>query len=147
MGFIAPVLGIVGTVMSINESSKARKQQKQQFEAEQASQRTQQKIADLRAGRERKKAIAQEQIARAQQISGAFGAGAQSSSALAGALASSSSQLASNLGFSSVIQGLSEQVSIFNIDAARHQSKASTSLAKANLYKQGASIFTGPLFS
>lgn len=147
MGWVAPVLGVVGTVLSINESSKARKQQKQQFEAEQASQRTQQKIADLRAGRERKKAIAQEQIARAQQISGAFGAGAQSSSALAGALSSSTAQLASNLTFSSVIQNLSQQASIFNIDAAYHKTEGSIASAKAKLYKEGASIFTGPLFS
>jgi len=146
MGWIAPAVSVVGTVMGLNESRKQSKQQAAAAADQRRAQRLEQRIADVRAARERRQGLAAEQKARAQQTAAAFAAGAADSSALQGALGASRSQVASNVGFNSMIGDLSGQVSIFNISAANHQSKAATHGAMAGLYKEVGSIFSGATF-
>lgn len=147
MGWIAPAVSIVGTVVGLSQQNKASKQQAAASAAQLKQQKVEQRIADVRAARERQMGRAQSKVARAQQIAAAFGSGAQNSSALAGSLAGASADLASNIGFNSMIGGLSQQASIFNIQAGQATSKANTALATSKLASNVASIFGGPTFA
>ena len=147
MGWIAPVVSVIGTVVGLSQQAKASKQQAKAADAQLKQQKVEQRIADVRAARARQEGRADARVRRAQQIAAAFGSGAQNSSALAGSLAGASADLASNIGFNSMIGGLSQQASIFNIQAGQATSKANTALATGKLASNVASIFGGPTFS
>jgi len=100
--------------------------QRKAAKAQAAAQRTQQRIADIKASRERRKQVAQARQARAQIESQAGAAGIAGSSGAIGAESSVQSQLGSNLSFLDQVQSLSQQTSIFNQQAAKAQSNAAT---------------------
>jgi len=100
--------------------------QRKAAKAQAKAQRTQQRIADIKAARERRSQVAEARRARAQIESQAGVSGIQGSSGAIGAQSSVQSQLASNLSFLDNVQSLSQQTSIFNQQAAKAQSNAAT---------------------
>jgi len=98
------VISAVSTVASISASSKASK----------ASARQQ----ALQAARERRQAVRQTQIQRAQMMASGVAMGGQGGSALAGGQASLNSQLGTNLGYGTQMSGISRQINMYNARAS-----------------------------
>lgn len=136
---VAAVIGAVGAVSSVVQGRKAAKQQKRAAAESKKAQRVQTRMQDLQAMRERRQQAAQARVARSQQIAGGFASGVGfGSSAVQGAVGGISSQLASNSGFGSQMQGMANQASIFNQNAADFSTKANVAQGYSQM---GASIF------
>lgn len=108
---MAPALAVIGAVASVGGTLAAVNQQKK-------AARLQQRQMDLQAARERRQAIREAQIRRAQGQATAQGLGVGSSSVAAGGAASLSSQLGGTLGFSSQMSGLSSGIAMANQKAS-----------------------------
>lgn len=104
----------------------AKAQDEAQGEARKARNQRQ-RIADIKAKRERTELIRQSRIARAQQIAGGVATGVTGSSGQTGALASISSQTAANVSFLDTTQSLGKQANIF-------EGKSIAASGRANLY-------------
>jgi hypothetical protein len=145
---VATLLGAAFGIASFSQQAKASKQAKKAAQAQIKAQQLGQRIANVRAARERRQQVAQARVLQAQQLAGGFSAGVgRGSSAVQGAVSSIGSQAASNVGFSQQVAGLSALASEQNILSAQYQSQAATSQAYGNMFAKGASIFSGPTFS
>jgi hypothetical protein len=133
-------LGIaaIGAVAGIKGGIDAKKAAGDQADAQEKSEKTQQKIRDLQAARERRTQVRQARAQRAEMVAGSGAGGTlQSSSSITGA-GSVGSQLGSNLSFLDQTQGLAQQASIFNIQAASAGSRVASGQALQSL---GGSLF------
>lgn len=108
--------------------------------AQRKSIKIQQKQADEQTYRERLARIREARIRRGQIEASAAATGAIESSGYAGAVSSVQSQLGANLSFLDKIQGLSQQASIFEMQAATAKGRSATYGAYAQLAQQGASF-------
>lgn len=97
------VAGTAATVASTVQSNKASR-------AASAASAAQQRQAQVQATRERRSAIRQNILARAQLSNRATIAGVSDSSGYAGGLGSAASQFGANLGFSGQMSGLTNQI-------------------------------------
>jgi hypothetical protein len=100
----ALAVSAAGTVKSIQAQKKAAKKQD--------------KLANLSARRDRRRAIREARLARATTLNTGAQVGAGESSGVAGGIASTGSQLGSNLGFSTQSQALGKDISRLNSRAA-----------------------------
>jgi len=98
------ILGAVAQVASMSAQNKANK----------AAQRQQ----AVKASFERRQAVRQTQIQRAQMQASGEAMGGQGGSALAGGIASLSSQLGTNLGYGTEMSGISRQINMYNARAS-----------------------------
>jgi len=103
----------------------------------------QRKSADVKAYRERVRAIREARVRRATvQAQASQGGVAQSSGAM-GAVSSVSAQLGSNLSFVDRVQGYSREASIFEMKAASHQGAAAEMGAWSSVAGTFASLVGG----
>lgn len=86
------VVSLLSTAVQVGQQAQAQKQ------ARRANQ-LQERIADIKAQRERRRQVAQVQKIRAQNLTQAEASGTTGSSSVAGATASAQTQAASNIGF------------------------------------------------
>lgn len=114
------------------------KEQKEAAEAQKEAEALQQRIADIKAARERAKAIRETTSAQAMARQQASTAGVSVSSGLEGGTAASTTKLASEIGAQEQIGGLSRQISIFNQEAIDAQTRAAGWQAVGSI---GGSIF------
>ena len=114
---IGTALQVVGTVSSVRSQNRAYKAQVEAQEAEQQ----QQEVTNLY---QRRQAIRQAQIARADALSGAYGSGAGGSSGSMGGIGSLGSQLGSILGTGSQLTSLSRDIFSANQRAGMFENRA-----------------------
>ena len=119
-------IGAIGTFAQISASKQAASEQRK---ARAAQRRVQQE----QTRRSRLQALRQAQLTRARAQSTGIGIGAGESSGLAGGLSSVSANTGAALGSASQLSGLSNQISVFNQNAADAQSRAQTFGAVAGL--------------
>lgn len=112
-------IGAIGTFAQISASKQAASEQRK---ARAAQRRVQQE----QTRRSRLQALRQAQLTRARAQSTGIGIGAGESSGLAGGLSSVSANTGAALGSASQLSGLSNQISVFNQNAADAQSRAQT---------------------
>lgn len=104
---MGPTFAVIGAVASVAGTVISYKNQKK---ASQTAQRQQ----DLQTARERRQAIREAQIRRAQTLAAGADQGATGSSAIAGGLSSLGSQLGSGLGFSTAMSAMSRDINKYN---------------------------------
>ena len=136
---------IASTLVGVGSTIYSAKQQKKAVKEQKRSQRLQQRQADMRANKERRRFAAAQRVQQAQQTAAGFSSGAgTSSSALQGALGANQTNLASNIGFSNQMQGISGQISASNIKAAGYESNANFAMGMNSAFQTGISPWMGP---
>lgn len=117
--FTALAIGaaVVGGAMAIKGQRDARR-------AARRSAAAQQKQQDVASRRQRRQAIREAQIARAQTVASAQASGATGSSAALGGAGSLGSQLGTEMGYSTQMSGLSRDISRFEQQRASAQNRA-----------------------
>ena len=133
------VIAGAGLVYGIYSSKKQADAAKKSSKKRQEALRKQEKIASVKAARERVQNIREARRRRASIVAGAAGGDVLGSSGAKVGSGNVVSQLASNLAFSQGIQDLGGEASALNISAAGHASDAASFGAQASL---GASIFS-----
>lgn len=124
---------------SISSQRKQAKAQKRAAAEQRKSIRAQQASQNYQAARQRRQQAAQARMLRAQQVAGGFSSGiGTGSSAVQGAVGSIGSTFGGNIGASNIAQGLANQASIFNQNAAGFTSQANQYAMNSQL---GSSIF------
>ena len=115
------IVGLAGSVVSgVAQMSAQRKAARASQRAAQEQQRAQQ--AQYR--RSQRQAIRRAQVARARAMATAQGAGGAYGSGAAGGIGSISSQLGSGLGYGTMQAGISQNISNFQSQALKYQSRA-----------------------
>jgi len=119
MGFqaVMAVVTVATGAKAIEQGEKARKAQQQAAAAQRKQQRVQAEQSQRRANRE-------VLIKRAQAKAQAEALGGSGGSAIAGGLASLSSQFGSAVGFAGQMSGLSQNINMFQSQAASAQARA-----------------------
>jgi hypothetical protein len=100
------------------------------------------RLQNVKASRERRKAVRAARMQRAQIESGAVASGTSNTSGFAGGAGGVQTQLASNLSFLNKSQELTNEQSIFKQRAANHEGRAKDMADLRNLAFQGASLFS-----
>ena len=100
------------------------------------------RLQNVKASRERRKAVRAARIQRAQIESGAVASGTSNTSGFAGGAGGVQTQLASNLSFLNTAQQLTNEQSIFKQRAANHEGRAQDMSDLRGLMMQGASLFS-----
>ena len=129
-------VGTAATVYSVNQSKKAASAQR--AAADRQVQMQQQQVA-----RERRSAIRANIVRRAQLRSQAEAAGAATSSGFFGGQTGLSSQLGANLGFGSMMSGLSQQYTQLTAQAADYSARSQMGSAIGSLGFQAAQFGAG----
>ena len=146
IALVGLALGGVGAVQQQQAAKEQKKAQKEQAELQRQSEEAQQRIRDLKTARERRQLVRQTRQARAEIIAGAGATGTLATSAAQAGAGGVVAQGASALSFLGQVQGLGQQASIFNINAAAAGTRASAARADvatgAAFTGLGASIFT-----
>ena len=137
--FTTIALGITAaaSVGSAIQSNKAAKAQGRAAEE-------QRKQQQLQAQRSRRQAIRQAQLQRAQAFAAGVGAGAQGGSGIAGGLSSLGSQVGGAMGYSTQMSGLSQNIGMFNQQAANAKARAGLFGAVGDLFSPFAGLPTKP---
>lgn len=131
---IAVATAAVGTAASVHQSAQARSEQRK-------AARVERRIQDVKAARERRRAIREARIARADVEAGAQATGAGTSSGAITGSGTIGTQLASNLSFLDQASELQTQSSIFRQKAANFSGRAQDFGAVSNI-----ALTTGSLF-
>ena len=126
-------VGAFGTFQQISAQKKAAREQKKANDA-------QRRIQQEQTRRSRLQAVRQAQIARAQSLASGQAAGAVDSSAIAGGGAAIAAQTGAAVGSASQLSGLSNQITVFNQNAADAAQRAKTLGGIANLGFSAASF-------
>lgn len=126
-------IGAFSTFQQISSQKKAAREQKKANTAKR-------KIQQEQTRRSRLQAVRQAQIARAQSLASGQAAGAVDSSAVAGGGAAIAAQTGAAVGSASQLSGLSNQITVFNQNAADATQRASTFGGLANLGFSAASF-------
>jgi hypothetical protein len=135
---LSTVLQGVGAVASVAGTIQSGKASKKAAAARQRSLEAQRKIAEVKNARERRNAVREARIKRAQALSVGTQQGAGGSSGLTGATSSIGSQLGSGLSFLDTSKSLSNEANIFSQASAGYSSEANTWAGIAGL---GSTIF------
>jgi len=146
MGFAAVA---IFSLLSYSENRKAANKQdaasRQRAAAERNTLKAQQRIADIKAGRERRKAAQEARKNRARVVAQSEVTGTSGSSGVQGALGSSQTIFSSNVATAGQISQVSQQASIFNIAASESAQDSISSAVgnqnRADLYGTASSIF------
>lgn len=104
---MGPVFAVIGAVASVAGTAIAYSSQKK-------ASRTAQRQQELQTARERRQAIREAQIRRAQTAAAASAQGATGSSSVSGGMSSLGSQLGSGLGFSTAMSAMSSDINRYN---------------------------------
>lgn len=133
------IIAGIGLAIGAGSAVEQRKKANEAADVQEKSEKAQQKIRDLQSARQRRAAIRQARSERAQAVTAGVQQGVAGSSSLATGVGNIQTQLGGAVGFLDQTQALSSQASIFNIKAAKLQSKAATFGAVSGL---GMSIFS-----
>ena len=123
---IATGAAVYGTAASLNASKRAMKAQKEATQVQLKQQRAQ-------VQRQRRSSVRQSIMARARAANVAVGTGMAGSSAFLGGVSSLSSQVGANLGFGSMMSGLSQRITELSGTVTRAQGQAQMFGQIANL--------------
>lgn len=130
---------VAATGYSVVQGQKAAK-------AQRAAANTQIEMQRQQASRERRSAIRANIIRRSQLQAQAIAAGVETSSGVQGGQTSMSSQLGANLGFGSMMSGLSQQYTQLTAQAADYSARSQMGSAIAGFAFQGAQSLAGTSF-
>jgi len=136
---ILAATAVAATGYSVVQGQKAAK-------AQRAAAGKQIEMQQQQAARERRSAIRANIIRRAQLQAQAQAAGVETSSGVLGGLTSLSSQLGANLGFGSMMSGLSQQYTGLTAQAADYSARSQMGSAIAGFAFQGAQATVGTSF-
>lgn len=137
-------------VLSVAQADQQRKAAKKQAagqakmaEASRKREEAQQRIADIKAQRERRQAVRQQRIATGQAVASAEASGV-SSTTTEGAIGSITSTTASNLAAGAKVQGISREATIFgnqkSIEAQGLFNQSAEYAGNASIFGAGANI-------
>ena len=129
---IGAVATVGGTAYSINRGNKADR-------ANRASQRVQEQQQKVSTRESRRQGIRGAQLARAQAVAGAYASGTEGSSSAIGGIGAIQSQLGQQLGFSTQMSGLSDQINYYNRVAGKATYQAQQG---ANVASLGSKLYT-----
>ena len=114
---MGPIFTVIGAVAAVAGTAIAYNSQKK-------ASRTAQRQQELQTARERRQAIRETQIRRAQTVAAGAQQGGLGGSSIAGGLSSLGSQLGSGLGFSTAMSAMSSDINRYNQRAATWSSIA-----------------------
>lgn len=141
------VFTVASAVTSYQSQKKQAAAQGKMAEAQRKEMETRQKIADMKARRERLQTIRKARVARMTMEAQAARGGGLDSTAYAGASGSVTSQAAGSIGTSTAIGQLAREQTIFNINASQEaqglMNQASNWAGMQTIFSAGAQIASG----
>lgn len=140
MSDVEKIVGVStgGASLLVTEPRRQRKEAEAEQRKAGAAQR---KIQDIKTQRERRQAVREARAARAEILSGAVASGTTSTSSVEAGVAGLGTQLASNLSFLEQASELTNQISIFEQNAANKLRRAGEIDSIRNTGLQVASLF------